>query len=97
MAEDNCAEQIDPALLPDCESAVNDFESQGGQLTIYNSFGEDPLHSHPALVAQREAEFYRHYPNFSDFFHTVVNGDFLLFREGILSFIEISKNLLMQT
>jgi len=43
---------------------VNDFESHGGQLTIYNSFGEDSLHSHPALVAQREAEFYRHYPTF---------------------------------
>jgi len=67
MIENNCAAQIDPALLPDSESAVNDFESHGGQLTIYNSFGEDPLHGHPALVAQREKEFCRHYPNFSDF------------------------------
>ncbi|XP_065894563.1 uncharacterized protein [Dysidea avara] len=96
MIERNCAVQIDPTLLPDGDSAVNNFESYGGQLTIFSPFGEDPLRDHPALVTQREAEFHRHHPIFSDFFHTVVNGDFSLFREGILSFIDISKNLSMQ-
>ena len=48
------------------------------------SFGEDPLQGNPSLIAQREVEFHRRFPDFSDLFHTVANGDHYLFREGII-------------
>ena len=73
-----------------------DFEENGGHLTIFSSFGEDPLQRNPYLVAQREMEFYRRYQDFRNFFYTVANGDFVLFREGILYLIAISSNLCTQ-
>ena len=62
--------KIESHTLPDVESAVHNFEEGGGHLTIFNCFGEDPLHVSPTLVAQREAEFYRHYPDFGKFFYS---------------------------
>ena len=93
MLNNNQAVNIDPRLLPDEESAVRGFEANGGQLTVFSCFGEDPLQGSPSLLAQRETEFHRRFPDFTDFFHTVVNGDYYLFREGILCFIDISRRL----
>ena len=91
--ENDQTSQIDPNLIPDAAVAVEEFEETGGHLTTFSSFGEDPLQRYPHLVAQREAEFYGCYPDFSQFFHTTANGDFFLFREGILFFIHLSKTL----
>ena len=88
--------QIDPGVIPEADVAVQQFQSAGGQLTIFNTFGEDPLQSNPALVAQCEREFFCCYTDFSRFFHTVVNGDYTLFREGVLCFIGISRRLFAQ-
>lgn len=52
--ENSCMAQVDSDMLPDVDSAVAEFESNGGQLTIFSSFGEDPLRLSPILVAQRE-------------------------------------------
>ena len=38
---------MDCRLLPDTDSAVHDFEENGQHLTIFNSFGEDPLRETP--------------------------------------------------
>ena len=96
MLSNNQAIQIDSRLLPDKESAVHDFEENGGHLTTFSVYGEDPLEGSPYLVAQREMEFHRRYPDFRNFFYTVANGNFVLFREGILYLIAISSNLLTQ-
>ena len=93
MLNNNQATKIDPRLLPDDKSAVREFETNGGQLTVYGRFGEDPLEGSPSLFVQRETEFHRRFPDFSDFFHSVVNGDYYLFHEGLLCFIDISKRL----
>ena len=91
----NCSQavKIDPTLLPDGETAVQEYESNGGQLTVFSSFGEDPLQGNPSLIAEREAEFYRRFTDFSDFFHNIANGDYYLFREGVMFFIDISRRL----
>ena len=93
MLGENQAVKIDSGLLPDVESAVYEFEANGGQLTVFSCFGEDPLQGSPSLAARREAEFHRRFPDFSEIFHAVVNGDYYLFREGILCFIDISRRL----
>jgi len=92
----NQAVEVDSALLPDAEEAVTNFEASGGQLTQFSAFGVDPLQNYPSLVAQREAEFHQQFSDFSDFFHTVVNNDYYLFREGILCFLDISRRLALQ-
>jgi len=97
LMNNNQAVEIDSALLPDAEEAVADFEANGGQLTLFSAFGIDPLQDNPSLVAQREAEFHHQFSDFSQFFHTVVNNDYYLFREGILCFIDISRRLALQS
>ena len=93
MLNNNQATQIDLRLISDVASATQEFESNGGQLTLFNAFGKDPLQANPTLVAQRESKFFNVYPNFQELFHTVVNGDYFLFCEGILCFIDISRRL----
>ena len=93
MLNNNQAARIDLRLIPSVESAIQEFERNGGQLTVFSSFGEDLLQGNRTLTAQREAEFYRRFPNFHEFFHTVANSDYFLFCEGILCFIDISTRL----
>ena len=71
-------------MIPNATSATQEFESNGGQLTYFNAFGEDPLQANPTLVAQRESEFFNVYADFQDYFYTVVNGDHFLFRVTVV-------------
>ena len=96
MLRNDHAVQVDFSILPEVQLAVQEFESNEGQLTYFSVFGEDPLCNNPALVTQREVEFHRQFPDMTEFFHTVVNGDYLPFREGILSLIRISEHLCTQ-
>ena len=84
---------VDPHLLPDPDVAIQEFESFGGNLTLFSPFGRDPLQERLDLVTQRETEFHRHYPDFGPFFYTVVNGDYSLFRDGLLYLIDITQQL----
>lgn len=93
MDGNNQAKLIDGSLIVESTVAVNQFEGLGGRITSFSPFGEDPLRNNAQLVTQREAEFHERYPDFSNFFYTVVNGDCSLFREGILFIIDVSKRL----
>lgn len=75
MNANNHAKKIYASLIPEREVAVQQFEALEGHITNFTSFGEDPLRSHPNLVAEREAKFHEQYPDFTEFFHTIVNGD----------------------
>jgi hypothetical protein len=68
-----------------CE-AVRHFESCGGHLTVFSPFGEDPLKENPQMANERERQYSERFPDFSIFFHSVVNGDFDLFKQGLLCF-----------
>lgn len=94
MAGNNHAKPISDSSIVDPDAAVRHFESLGGHITTFSPFGEDPLKDRSHLVAQRETEFHARYPNFNNFFHALVNSNYILFHEGILFFIEISKRLL---
>ena len=72
MESNNGAIEIDPAFLPEPESAVEEYEATGGQLTIFNSFGEDPLRNSSDLVRQRESNFHQQYPDFTEFFYVII-------------------------
>lgn len=68
MLNCNQAVKIDSTLLPDGEIAVQVYKANGGQLTVFSCFGEDPLQGNPSLIALREAEFHRWFPDFSGIF-----------------------------
>ena len=87
MQKNNQAVRISLHQLPSPDEAVQMFEANGGHLTIFSPFGDDPLKDHMRLAAEREENFHEQYPEFQPFFSTVVNGDNSLFRSGLLYFI----------
>ena len=60
-------------------------KSLGGHLNLFSPLGEDPLKDRADLICQREAEFFRQYPDFGLVFHSVIDGDCALFRYGLFS------------
>lgn len=96
MKRNNHAMRIATQMLPQTNNAVQQFESHGGNLTTFQEFGHDPLHDRDQFIQQREATFHEHYADFEQFFYATVNGNNNVFRQGLLHFIEISKQLLSQ-
>ena len=85
--------KVDEHMLHEPDEAVTRFESCGSHLTLFSPFGEDPLKDNPQLANERERLFLEQFPDFSVFFHSVVNGDFDLFKQGLLCFVDVSFNL----
>ena len=93
MSRNNQAVKIDSSIIPEPSDALKSFEDHGGHITLFSPFGHDPLESHSNLYQERESKFIDQYPEFGLFFYSVVNGDYSMFRQGLLCFIVISKEL----
>lgn len=93
MTKNNQTVTIDPLLVPDSQLALKQFQSHGGHITEFSSFGHDPLEGNLELFRQRESKFLERYSDFGPFFHKIVNGDYSFFHDGLLYFIDVSKQL----
>lgn len=93
MRRNNQAVILDPQVIKDPSTLLEEYTALGGNITLFSPFGKDPLKGRPDLVTKREASFFERYTNFENFFYTVVNGDFSLFREGLLFFIDVTNRL----
>ena len=96
MDSNNQVAETSSINIPSPNEALQEFQNHGGHITTFNSFGHDPLSQRPDLMREREERFHQQYPNFNEIFHTTVNGDYSLFRSGILYIIDISKQLEVQ-
>ena len=96
MEENKQIAPIDPAMFLETEDALQQFRERGSSITDFSPFGKDPLDGNLEMQQEREAQFYRQYPDFGLFFYNVVNGDYTLFREGLLFFLDINIQLLHQ-
>lgn len=96
MQENNQTVPLDTTIILTPDDALEQFESTGGVITVFNSFGEDPFDGRPDLIAQREAMFLQQHPDFTEIFSSTANGDYLPFISGLLNFIGISKTLVAQ-
>ena len=85
---------LDPSVVSEVDDAVREMESLGSRLTQFSGFGIDPFKGEPALVEEREYIFKQAYPDFGVFFHSVVNNDYLPFQQGLLFFIEKTRDLM---
>lgn len=79
-------------LLPSKEQAVALYESEGGNITLPELFGVDPIYENPRLKKLRFDSFVAAYPNFSAIFHGIVNGESNLFKEGLQHFVSLTTN-----
>ena len=93
MDQNNQVGQLNDTDIPTPNEALQEFQSYGGHITTFNTFGHDPLGQRPDLMTEREERFYQQFPQFDEIFHTTVNGDYSLIRSGILCVIGISKQL----
>ena len=77
MSNNNQAAKLNPSDIP----------TPDGEITVFNTFGQDPLELRPDLITEREELFYQQYSTFDQIFHSTVNGNDLLFKTGLLDFI----------
>ena len=93
MMENNQTVAVHPQLIKEPVDILKDYENVGGSITVFSPFGNDPLNGKPNLITRRDEVFYEHCPAFNQTFHTMVNGDFTLFRRGLLLLISITSSL----
>ena len=93
MNNNNCAARISADQIPSVESAVARFKGAGGSLTLFPTFGEDPLSENGELKQIRHEEFTRLYPDFSIIFHALVNGNKDIFTDGLKYYISLTDRL----
>ena len=93
ISNNNQATQLNPSVIPAPDNALQQFQDCGGEVTVFNPFGKDPLELRSNLIAEREELFYQQYSTFDEIFHSAVNENDLLIKNGLLDFITISKQL----
>lgn len=96
MEESYGAMEVQPSIIPQVTNAVHEYEELGGRLTVFSNYGEDQLKPRQDLIQERERLFTVRYPDFGIFFYSVVNGDDVLFRNGLLYLIRINNVLAKQ-
>ena len=93
MKQNNQTIFIDPQLVKDPCTILEEYTSLGGNITRFSLFGQNPLKDQPSLATKRDGIFFERYPSFEPFFHSAVNGDFSLFKEGLSFLIYVTTNL----
>lgn len=93
MRSNHRAAPVDGQLLSQSQDAIRAFEHAGGHLTLFSNFGIDPLEGRCNLIAGRERLFHERFPDFGPLFHTFINGDSSLFRDGLTYLIGVSVRL----
>ena len=43
MSNNNEVAQMNPLVIPSPDHALQPFQSYGGEITVFNAFGQDPL------------------------------------------------------
>ena len=96
MEQRNGTVKLQPSQIPEVTDSVKEYEELGGKLTIFKSYGIDQLQDRQDLIQERERLFTVRYPDFGIIFYTVVNGNNVLFRDGLLYLIRINNILAKQ-
>ena len=92
MKQNNQAARVPLNHIPTPQQAVDAYEADGGHLTHFSPFGNDPLSHSDDLIQQRDTLFSRDY-QFDYIFHQLVNDNSHPFRSGLSFFIHLSKTL----
>lgn len=87
------AARITEDLLPPANVLAADYIRHGGSLTHPEVFGNDPLDGQLDLQQQREDIFSTHYPSFENIFYSAVNGHYKVFKDALLTYIDITQRM----
>jgi len=95
MAQNNQAKPINHSLVPAAVEAGRLYETDGGRLTMFSEFGQDPLARREDLMATRMDMFTGQW-QFHNIFHSLVNNNKTFFHDALLYFIDITMQLKAQ-
>ena len=94
LAFQNCRTFLLAAeLVPEADDIVRDFEAQGGRITRFPPFGNDPLVNEPELLEERERQHSHQWQEYQEIFQLLVNGNSGPFSACIQQFIVITQSL----
>ena len=93
MANNYQAKGVPPSVVPSKNEAVTAFQAAGGHLTLFSTYGEDPLAADPQKYLMRTQAFESRYPDLSRIFSDLVNGEESLFRSALLFYIDITTRM----
>ena len=93
MMENNQTVSVHSQLIKEPVEILQEYESIGGSITAFSQFGYDPLNGKHNLISRRDEIFYEHAPPFNETFHATINGNFTLFRRGLLVLISTTSQL----
>ena len=69
MSNNNEVAQLNPLVIPSPDHALQQFQSYGGEITVFNAFGQDPLELRPDLITEQEELFHQQHSSFAEIFH----------------------------
>lgn len=69
MSNNDQVAQLNPSVIPSPDDALQQFESCGGEITVFNAFGQDPLELRPDLITEQEELFHQQHSSFAEIFH----------------------------
>ena len=79
-------------IVPSTTDAVDSYVSSGGQLTLSNQFGCDPLSDYADHAELRSQLFTTDFPDWNVIFHGASNRDYGSFHSAVLRFVHLTKN-----
>ena len=81
------------ALLVSAADAAQAYKAGGGRLTLFGTFGRDPLAGDYQRCHIRDMQFAQEFPDISDLMSNASNGNYEPFKNGILRLIAITQAL----
>ena len=89
--------KLSASLFPTPKDAIDAYQQTGGQLTLFPTFGNDPLNGHSHLQDAQQQGFNAKFSNFERIFSAVVNGNEHHFRSGLKYFISLTTDFHFQS
>lgn len=80
-------------MVPEADEIVRNYESQGGRITRFSPFGNDPLDNQLELLEERERQHSYAHHEYKEIFQLLVNGNPAPFSACIQQFIAITQTL----
>ena len=93
LSQQRYTTQIQASVVPITDTAVLDYEQQGGSLTRFSQFGIDPLRERQDLVRLRDEHFDVDIGSYESVFTDAVSGSGDLVERALLHFLMLTQRL----
>ena len=87
------AKRMNEDQLPPGHILAEQYNKEGGNMTLLSSFGEDALKEHPQLQMERETLFNQHFPSAQELMTSAKNRNSQPFHDALLYYINVTRML----